>query len=84
MPNNSVLALLAACLVSACAGKSNPPPTEDPGVKACTKEAKVCPDGSIVGRTGPDCEFAACPEAAADAPAEPAPAPGEAAAPPSP
>ncbi len=28
---------------------------------ACTEEAKVCPDGSSVGRTGPDCEFAACP-----------------------
>jgi len=28
---------------------------------ACTAEAKVCPDGSTVGRTGPDCEFEACP-----------------------
>lgn len=29
---------------------------------ACTKEAKVCPDGSTVGREGPNCEFAACPD----------------------
>lgn len=29
---------------------------------ACTLEAKLCPDGSAVGRTGPNCEFAACPE----------------------
>jgi hypothetical protein len=29
--------------------------------KACTKEAKVCPDGSAVGRTGPNCEFTKCP-----------------------
>lgn len=29
--------------------------------KACTQEAKICPDGSSVGRTGPDCQFAACP-----------------------
>ncbi len=29
---------------------------------ACTMEARLCPDGSYVGRTGPDCEFAACPE----------------------
>ena len=29
--------------------------------KACTQEAKVCPDGTSVGRTGPNCEFAACP-----------------------
>jgi len=28
---------------------------------ACTMEAKVCPDGTSVGRTGPKCEFAACP-----------------------
>jgi len=32
--------------------------------KACTLEAKICPDGSTVGRTGPNCEFSACPEAA--------------------
>ena len=28
---------------------------------ACTQEAKLCPDGSYVGRTGPMCEFADCP-----------------------
>lgn len=27
---------------------------------ACTMDAKICPDGSAVGRTGPDCEFSAC------------------------
>ena len=35
--------------------KSPPPPI------ACTQEAKQCPDGSYVGRTGPNCAFAACP-----------------------
>ena len=29
---------------------------------ACTMEAKLCPDGSAVGRTGPNCEFTACPD----------------------
>ncbi len=29
--------------------------------KACTQEAKLCPDGSYVGRTGPNCEFTPCP-----------------------
>lgn len=29
--------------------------------KACTQEAKICPDGSTVSRVGPNCEFAACP-----------------------
>lgn len=28
---------------------------------ACTMDAKVCPDGSAVGRTGPSCEFSTCP-----------------------
>jgi|SRR3989344_2314944 len=31
------------------------------GGVACTLEAKLCPDGSAVGRTGPNCEFAECP-----------------------
>jgi hypothetical protein len=82
MSTRSILALLLACLVSACAGKSTPPPTDTP--QACTKEAKVCPDGSIVGRTGPSCEFAPCPETApaAETPAETPPA--DATTPPSP
>ena len=33
---------------------------------ACTMEAKLCPDGSAVGRVGPNCEFAACPGAVAN------------------
>lgn len=28
----------------------------------CSSEGRACPDGSVVGRTGPNCEFAACPE----------------------
>ncbi|MCK9344883.1 MAG: Gmad2 immunoglobulin-like domain-containing protein [Candidatus Pacebacteria bacterium] len=35
--------------------------TTKEGPVACTMEAKVCPDGSAVGRTGPNCEFAECP-----------------------
>ncbi|MDO8561716.1 MAG: hypothetical protein Q7S05_02715 [bacterium] len=34
---------------------------EAPEGRACTQEAKLCPDGSSVGRTGPNCEFAQCP-----------------------
>lgn len=34
---------------------------EEPQGYACTMEAKICPDGSSVGRQGPNCEFAACP-----------------------
>lgn len=28
----------------------------------CTADAKQCPDGSYVGRIGPNCEFAPCPK----------------------
>jgi len=27
----------------------------------CSQEAKLCPDGSYVGRSGPECEFKECP-----------------------
>ena len=37
------------------------------GQVACTQEAKLCPDGSYVGRTGPKCEFAACPQPSPEA-----------------
>ncbi len=36
------------------------------GQVACTQEAKLCPDGSAVGRTGPNCEFDACPTEVGD------------------
>lgn len=35
-------------------------PIEKDGV-ACTMDAKICPDGSAVGRNGPKCEFEKCP-----------------------
>lgn len=40
-----------------------PTPTPVPPYEpvACTMDAKMCPDGSYVGRTGPKCEFSACP-----------------------
>jgi len=34
-----------------------------PGQRACTQDTKLCPDGSAVGRIGPNCEFAICPSA---------------------
>ncbi|HTW96235.1 MAG TPA: hypothetical protein VMD74_01070 [Candidatus Methylomirabilis sp.] len=50
-----ILFFVSGCQV-ALPGKSAIPPV------ACTLEAKLCPDGSYVGRTGPHCEFAACPD----------------------
>ncbi len=37
------------------------PDIHDDNQVVCTMDAKMCPDGSYVGRTGPNCEFAACP-----------------------
>jgi len=33
---------------------------QQPEQKACTMEAKLCADGSSVGRSGPNCEFTSC------------------------
>lgn len=38
---------------------STPTPVQD---RPCTQDAKLCPDGTSVARTGPNCEFAPCPE----------------------
>jgi len=35
--------------------------TKQAGLTACSLEAKICADGSSVGRTGPNCEFTQCP-----------------------
>lgn len=36
--------------------------TNNQNNRACTEEAKICPDGSAVGRLPPNCEFKACPD----------------------
>ncbi len=40
--------------------KDREPPKEEPVF--CTMDAKMCPDGSFVGRIPPDCRFAPCPD----------------------
>lgn len=50
----AVAALAAYFLIPKYFGGTSTP-------KACTMEAKICPDGSSVGRSGPNCEFDACP-----------------------
>jgi len=49
--------ILSTFKFTTATSSAKPTPTS----KACTQEAKVCPDGSSVGRTGPNCEFAPCP-----------------------
>lgn len=62
--NRTPIAIVIALLIAAAVfsyerfyGSGNPAPP----VVACTEEAKLCPDGSAVGRIGPNCEFAECP-----------------------
>ena len=52
----TILALLIILIVFifACTTQNQP--------VACTQDAKICPDGSAVGRISPNCEFAPCPE----------------------
>jgi hypothetical protein len=38
--------------------------TTPPVGYACNADGKACPDGTVVGRTGPNCEFPACPDIA--------------------
>ena len=55
-------AFLAGCGTTAVQPKTQPT-SQAPQATACTMDAKACPDGSYVGRTGPNCEFAPCPTA---------------------
>ncbi len=56
------LVLAGALLMTAMTGACDKGNTQPPGGGvACTEEAKICPDGSSVGRQGPKCEFAPCP-----------------------
>ncbi len=56
---------IIVALVQLGSGNSTKPnapvSTGTPGGVACTMDAKICPDGSYVGRVAPDCQFAACP-----------------------
>ncbi len=63
------VAFLAALTSLFLAGQATAPvdvpvPTPEPVEVMCTADAMQCPDGSYVGRTGPNCEFV-CPEASA-------------------
>lgn len=41
--------------------QTTPTPTSNPNQVLCTRDVKLCPDGSYVGRQPPNCEFAPCP-----------------------
>lgn len=54
---SGLLLAAAACILAACGTAQ-----DGPGERiACTQDAMQCPDGSWVGRSGPQCEFV-CPQ----------------------
>ncbi len=59
----SVFVVCAVFIAGYVFGKNsyNPNSPVDNGGIACTEEAKLCPDGTAVGRQGPNCEFPECP-----------------------
>src|SRR5690242_6824446 len=57
-----VLGIIAIIIVSLLAITSEIARGPHTQAQACTTEDRICPDGTAVGRTGPNCEFAACPE----------------------
>ncbi|MBN2094342.1 MAG: hypothetical protein JW740_03190 [Candidatus Zambryskibacteria bacterium] len=64
-----VIFIIAVFIVGGILYIYNPEPEEyvNPNDKskeepiACIADAKLCPDGTYVGRVLPDCEFAPCP-----------------------
>ncbi|MBC8073247.1 MAG: hypothetical protein IAG13_33300 [Deltaproteobacteria bacterium] len=61
MARSALLSCMFAFGFAAGCEKSAAPTTTVPG--ECTDDAKICPDGTPVGRVGPSCEFAECPGA---------------------
>ena len=57
----NIYLIVAVFIIAALAGGAYYFTRKPAGQVACTMEAKLCADGSYVGRTGPNCEFAPCP-----------------------
>lgn len=69
----ATIILLASTSTAALADRVAAPAKPQP--VACTMEAKICPDGSSVSRSGPNCEFARCPDGSTPTTQTPAPPP---------
>lgn len=74
---NKALPFIAVTILVVSAGivafqrlRQSPAPIVVPSGVACTMDAKLCPDGTSVGRIAPTCEFAPCPSSPASPPAE--------------
>lgn len=61
MDNNIKVIFIIALIIAGTIGYYAWQKSEKPAAAVCTTEAKICPDGSVVGRAGPGCEFSPCP-----------------------
>lgn len=68
--SKNLLIIIIGLLSSACQSPTSsesgalslPTSKGQGGMMVCPMDAKLCPDGrTSVGRTGPNCQFAACP-----------------------
>jgi len=59
--NIAIIALVIAILVLIAGGGGYYIYQKKFKIYSCTEEAKICLDGSTVGRTGPNCKFSPCP-----------------------
>lgn len=55
------IALLGICSTYVILSRDSELFVPNPDLVVCDSDAKLCPDGSYVGRSGLQCEFAACP-----------------------
>jgi hypothetical protein len=56
MNKRTIFTIIFACFLISCTGKTNAP-KPDNNMTICPQDAKQCPDGSWVGRSGEKCEF---------------------------
>ncbi|HVW66256.1 MAG TPA: hypothetical protein VHA78_00830 [Candidatus Peribacteraceae bacterium] len=61
MSSSRIFILFSGALLLTACSTTPPDNTTGSGNVACTMEAKLCPDGSYVGRVPPSCNFAPCP-----------------------
>ncbi len=57
----NMLKILSIMMLTIFLVACSPAPAPEPPL-GCTKELKICPDGTTVGRTLPNCKFEPCPE----------------------
>ncbi len=55
-----ILILVAVVAFAVFSDHANHDNRSNNGTVACTTDAKICPNGTTVGRIAPDCEFAPC------------------------